>query len=980
MALPQTVDPTTLNLSGMPAMATAPTTTTSTSSAVVPNPTIAQEKSNVSPLLGALFGGALGMKYAASQAGKTGTATSGTGTSGTGSNILGDLIKAVTGGKTPTGNIGSVSNVIVPSGMSGTEAQNWLNQNYGTTNGQPNYVVSGTNLSTGEIVGLPNTNIGGANLGTNTGNYGTTGGGSSSTGTTDTGTLTNIGNNYFMDDNSNVYDANGNLIYQNPSSTTGSQTEPSGGGYDPLQDQYLQSETGDIYDGLGNLVLAYNNGYYYEPDTGNFYDSSTWDVVDDSFDPYTDYFNIPTTDDFFGSGWTDSGGSVDMGGYGTDWTTTWVKDGGSITKGGLPTPLFAKGGYADGDLVTATPTSFTDQVVANQLGSSATPSTTSANTTSNTSGTGSILDSILGFAQANPALTGAGLGALLTQLINSNASYPVNKGVDMSALSALKPRTTPTGPARFVPYSQYGTPTTPYDYSTLYSNLGVSPFGGGVVSPTPTSATPTPTIPATAPATAPTAPTGGLPTGAMPIAPTAPITAPTTPTAPATPTYFSDADGNIYDADGNLVFDVTSGGGSIAGSEGTVSTTPSVSSGLAVSSLPTQTIADASYSYGTPVSPTEILGAKKGGLAVKKMADGGMTDLAVTSLDYTPYYDKFFNSGSYNTQGNTTRQDVIDTIHKLNPYMSDADIDNMIASDPYHASALLGSDAYLTYGVGSDKGNYYDGLYHPNYTGISTGLPSEETVTSGEVYTPLPYERNNVSVTSTGEVDPYGNPIPEGMKWDSNIGDLVLDSSNPQVAYNNGMPQQTQNLMPTQGPAMPTQGPAMPQQTPFSTSPTFRFSGANNPLLTGLRQQMSGQQPFMLMPNGTFAPREEISTSRQYGYSMGGQPITDNLNVPVSNRPFQNVPAIQGRGDYRTGAYVEGAGDGQSDDIPAMLADGEYVIDAETVAQLGNGSNKAGAKILDDFRKNIRAHKRSAPHDKIPPKSKSALAYLKGAK
>jgi hypothetical protein len=63
-----------------------------------------------------------------------------------------------------------------------------------------------------------------------------------------------------------------------------------------------------------------------------------------------------------------------------------------------------------------------------------------------------------------------------------------------------------------------------------------------------------------------------------------------------------------------------------------------------------------------------------------------------------------------------------------------------------------------------------------------------------------------------------------------------------------------------------------------------------------------------------------------------------------------------------------------------MLADGEYVIDAETVAQLGNGSNKAGAKMLDEFRENIRAHKRSAPTHKIPPKSKSPLAYLKGAK
>lgn len=90
-------------------------------------------------------------------------------------------------------------------------------------------------------------------------------------------------------------------------------------------------------------------------------------------------------------------------------------------------------------------------------------------------------------------------------------------------------------------------------------------------------------------------------------------------------------------------------------------------------------------------------------------------------------------------------------------------------------------------------------------------------------------------------------------------------------------------------------------------------------------------------------------------------------------------PLVNGRIDFRHGSSVNGAGDGQSDDIPAMLADGEYVIDAETVAQLGNGSNKAGAKVLDKFREEIRKHKRNAPLDKIPPKSKSPLAYLKEA-
>jgi hypothetical protein len=93
-----------------------------------------------------------------------------------------------------------------------------------------------------------------------------------------------------------------------------------------------------------------------------------------------------------------------------------------------------------------------------------------------------------------------------------------------------------------------------------------------------------------------------------------------------------------------------------------------------------------------------------------------------------------------------------------------------------------------------------------------------------------------------------------------------------------------------------------------------------------------------------------------------------------------NVPLVQGRMDFRNGSAVHGEGDGQSDDIPAMLADGEYVIDAETVAQIGNGSTKAGAQALDKFRESIRAHKRSAPINKIPPKTKALTSYLKGAK
>jgi hypothetical protein len=79
-----------------------------------------------------------------------------------------------------------------------------------------------------------------------------------------------------------------------------------------------------------------------------------------------------------------------------------------------------------------------------------------------------------------------------------------------------------------------------------------------------------------------------------------------------------------------------------------------------------------------------------------------------------------------------------------------------------------------------------------------------------------------------------------------------------------------------------------------------------------------------------------------------------------------------------TGNYVKGRGTGQSDEIPAMLADGEWVADADIVSALGDGSSDAGAELLDAFRHVIRDHKRSASSDKIPPKA-SPLEYMKEA-
>jgi len=164
----------------------------------------------------------------------------------------------------------------------------------------------------------------------------------------------------------------------------------------------------------------------------------------------------------------------------------------------------------------------------------------------------------------------------------------------------------------------------------------------------------------------------------------------------------------------------------------------------------------------------------------------------------------------------------------------------------------------------------------------------------------------------------------------------------------------------------------------------------------------------------------QMSIYGSFGHlAKGGLPSKYHEAAPEGHHP-EFVTGV-------TGYYAGGRGTGQSDDIPAMLHDGDYVIDADAVAALGDGSSKAGneslmhfmsqvphkkqlgdnpvpakiadgevvlpesfvtalgggdnkhgAKMLDQMRERLRDHKRSAPNSKIPPKAKSPLEYLRG--
>lgn len=141
-----------------------------------------------------------------------------------------------------------------------------------------------------------------------------------------------------------------------------------------------------------------------------------------------------------------------------------------------------------------------------------------------------------------------------------------------------------------------------------------------------------------------------------------------------------------------------------------------------------------------------------------------------------------------------------------------------------------------------------------------------------------------------------------------------------------------------------------------------------------ISSQFTGSSKIMkLAPGVTKAKIDYVLPGYPYGKIFK---LAEGGDVPGHKPEFYSEGGLNSLGNR----YVKGNGDGTSDSIPAMLANGEFVIPADVVSSLGNGSNDSGAKVLDEFLNVIRKHKRKADPKKLPPDSKGALGYLLEAK
>jgi len=312
---------------------------------------------------------------------------------------------------------------------------------------------------------------------------------------------------------------------------------------------------------------------------------------------------------------------------------------------------------------------------------------------------------------------------------------------------------------------------------------------------------------------------------------------------------------------------------------------------------------------------------------------------------------------------------------------------------------MAGLGAYGGSSLGASLGAAGAGAGAPAAVGggLEAAVPENIASTAAEVAPGLPVSGGNVAQipmtppsVGAGDVFQPQNAVPTTNVW-----------SPPPIAQ----------TPPTAVPPPTPMGPSAPTFAQM-TDPSQRFAamqkgltGENlmsfakaNPLTSAgmFASMMPGEKKLKEEPEDTYLPKysynqgadESVYTSPDYEENVRrGR----EMNY-FKNRGFTKMAAAGGvmrglsspsanLGSYSDGGrLLRGPGDGVSDSIPAVigkkqparLADGEFVIPARIVSEIGNGSTEAGARKLYAMMDRVqKARKKSIGKNKVAHNSRS---------
>lgn len=265
------------------------------------------------------------------------------------------------------------------------------------------------------------------------------------------------------------------------------------------------------------------------------------------------------------------------------------------------------------------------------------------------------------------------------------------------------------------------------------------------------------------------------------------------------------------------------------------------------------------------------------------------------------------------------------------------------------------------------------------YAGFGPGTLGQETF-------------NRITAGAGPEV--YGRePGFTGVTSNQTIGDTQVVDGTTWVWNGSKRGWEMQYTDPATGQKKTLPGNGATNVSSFANNPTVAANApyfAQNTANPGWADTYRGWQKAMI--DAGVPEAERFAAEREFMQALEQRPFTNPTDLVdfargLYTRSTQPKKAAHGgmmgysHGGSNHSYAVGGPGTGRSDEIPAMLSDGEYVIDAETVALLGDGSSKAGAKRLDELRVNIRKHKgRNLAKGKFSVNAKRPEKYLSGGR
>lgn len=247
-----------------------------------------------------------------------------------------------------------------------------------------------------------------------------------------------------------------------------------------------------------------------------------------------------------------------------------------------------------------------------------------------------------------------------------------------------------------------------------------------------------------------------------------------------------------------------------------------------------------------------------------------------------------------------------------------------------------------------------------------SGMPAQQTDPLAEATPPAPPVQTTASDKAYWDaigIDPNSVSSMPAMETDP-LADIIPVTQQPTLA------ELSKSLTST-----PTSTPVASVKVPTSTSGGFNFGNAA--LVGGAALGLGA------LASDSSSPAAQAAAYRQQVLNWNARPVEAPIDGAAQGQAMLDprfaaqggLMSLAGGGLSSLGGYsdggrlLKGPGDGMSDNIPASisnkqparLADGEFVIPADVVSHLGNGSTDAGAKVLYKMMDQVRRARTGNP-------------------